>query len=71
MIEWINSHGVDVIVGYLVFAAVVGSMPALPENAGYLARWGYGTLHALSMNFRSALSMFKLNVPPETKEREQ
>ena len=63
MMEWVNTHGVNVMVGYLLFAAFVGSMPPLPENASYLARWGFGFLHMASMNLRIAFELFNLKLP--------
>lgn len=63
MIEWINSHGMETILTYLVFTALVGSMPPLPNDAGYFQKWIYAALHALAMNFRTALNIAKLPMP--------
>lgn len=68
MLHWIESHGFETIISYMVFAALVGSMPPLPETAGYWERWGYAALHALSMNLRSALQSVKVPIPEEKKE---
>ena len=65
MLEWINSNGIEVILAYLAFAAIVGSMPPLPDNSSYWARWAYAALHGLAMNFRSALELLKLPVPTD------
>jgi len=63
MIHWVNSHGIEVIIAYMVFAAVAGSMPPLPENANYWARWAYGATHALAMNLRQAMATLNVKVP--------
>lgn len=68
MLSWINSHGVETIIFYLAFAAIVGSMPPLPDNASYWQRWAYGALHGLAMNFRAMIAQMKLPVPDVDKE---
>lgn len=68
LVAWINSHGVETIIAYLAFATLVGSMPPLPDGAGYWSRWGYSFLHMAAMNWRSALNLLKLPVPDETKK---
>lgn len=37
-------------IGMWLFAALVSTMPQLPPNAGYWARWGYGFVQALAAN---------------------
>ena len=50
-------------VGMWAFAALVSTMPPLPDNAGYGLRWAYGFLHAMAAN----LDKLKDAVKPPTK----
>jgi len=63
MLEWVDSHGIEVIIGYLFFATLVGSMPPLPEGAGYWSRWAYGFMQLAVMNWRYGMSFFNVKVP--------
>lgn len=67
MLHWINSHGVECVLGYGVFAAIVGSMPPLPDSAGYYHRWAYGFLHLFAMNLRASAQMFNIKLPEGNK----
>ena len=68
LINWVNTHGIEILIGYLFFAAFVGSMPPLKPNAHYMAHWAYGFLHLLSMNLRSAANMLKVQIPDKPDE---
>ena len=68
MLEWINSHGVETIIIWGVFMAIVDSMPALPENASYVKRWIYAFLHIASMNMTTALRLTKAPMQPDSKQ---
>lgn len=68
MMHFIESHGIECILSYLVFAAIVGSMPPLPADANYWQRWGYGALQAVAMNLRAAATLLNLKLPTTTKE---
>lgn len=63
MIHYVETHGVEFIIAYMGFAALVSSMPALPDNAGYWSRWIYGFLHLAASNLRGAMAVMKLDIP--------
>lgn len=54
MLVWLNSHGLEVFLAYFLFSVIAGSVPPLPETAGFWAKWGYAILHGLAGNLRAA-----------------
>lgn len=63
--HWINTHGVEALLVYLAYAGIVGAIPPLPKTAGFWAQWGYGALHAVAMNLRTAAQLMGMKVPTE------
>lgn len=52
-------------IGYLIFQAFVGALPPLPASASYWQRTLFAFAHAIAMNWRYALKLFKVPLPPE------
>lgn len=48
MIDWVNSHGIAMLIGYYIFAAVSGGMPTPGPNAGVAYRWVFSSLSLLN-----------------------
>jgi len=48
MIAWVESHGLEVLVMYYVFAAFTGGMPTPSDNATVLYRWAFSSLSILN-----------------------
>jgi len=48
MIAWVESHGIEVLVIYYVFAAFSGGMPTPSDNAGLAYRWMFSSLSLLN-----------------------
>lgn len=71
MIHWIETHGVETILFYLFFGALVGSMPPLPDGSGYYRRWIYGFLHMAAMNLREGMKLLNLTTPQITEKPEE
>ena len=63
---WIAANSGTVIIlflGYLLFLALLGSMPPVPNNAPYAARWAYGFLHLLALNLNQAAALLPIKLP--------
>lgn len=63
MTQWIESHGIECIIVYFVFAAIVGSMPPLPPEASYALRWLYGFAQLASANLKTAAQLLNIKLP--------
>lgn len=61
MIEWINSNGIAVLAIYYIVISVLGTMPELPSNASYLAKWGFASAHAICGNMQKMVASLKPN----------
>jgi hypothetical protein len=48
--HWITEGVVTGATCMWVFSAIVSSMPALPPNANYWAKWAFAALHAIAAN---------------------
>jgi hypothetical protein len=48
--HWITEGAGLGAVAMWAFSAIVSSMPPLPSNANYWAKWAYAGLHALAAN---------------------
>jgi len=48
MITWVESHGIEVLVMYYVFAAFSGGMPTPDNNASVAYRWIFSSLSILN-----------------------
>lgn len=52
MLVWINSHGIWAMLIYVGFCLVAGTVPPLPDGAGFIATWLYFIVKAASANSR-------------------
>jgi hypothetical protein len=48
MISWVESHGIEVLVMYYVFAAFSGGMPTPSDSASIGYRWVFSSLSILN-----------------------
>lgn len=46
--NWIEHHGVEAVLLYALFSAIVGGMPTPADNASVFYRWVFGTFNLLS-----------------------
>lgn len=51
MIGWIEHHGVETLVCYIIFVAIQGGMPTPADNSSVGYRWIFGTFSILSVSF--------------------
>lgn len=59
MITWVESHGIECLIMYYVFAAFTGGMPTPADNASVMYRWTFSTLQLLSASLaRLAATQF-------------
>jgi hypothetical protein len=58
--HFLETHGIEVVLGYIVFASIVSTMPPLPQNAGYWAKWAFGLLHVLASDWKQVLEIAKI-----------
>jgi len=59
MSNWINSHGIEVLVIFYIFSGLVSTMPPLPDTSSYWAKWAFGFLHVLAAGWEKAMESFK------------
>lgn len=72
MLALIFTHPAAIgLVCYLILSAVIGSMPKLPDNASYSARWAYGALQVMGLNLRFAANFFKIPTPSVDEGKDQ
>ncbi len=45
MLNWINSHGIEVLIIYWVFSAAISNMPTPKTEGDGFYHWVYGFLH--------------------------
>ena len=50
MIGWIETHGVEALLIYYVFAAVIGGMPTPASDAGVAYQWVFRSFSLLGAN---------------------
>ena len=62
MLGWAQTHGLELLLVYIVFSALVGSMPVLSANAGYYSKWVYQFLHLLALNLRHVIETNKMGI---------
>lgn len=55
MLDWINSHGIEVLIVYYLLS-ILGTMPPMPDNASYLAKWGFAAAHAFCGNMKQMIA---------------
>ncbi len=56
MLNYIQHHGVEVLIAYYIVISVLGTLPPLPENATYMQRWGFAIANAICGNAMSVMS---------------
>lgn len=63
MFEWINSHGIAMLIGYYVVISILGTMPNPGPQASYWALWAYAAASAFCGNIKNLMT-----VAPDKKE---
>ena len=63
MIDWVNTHGIALLIGYYVIISILGTMPELPTTATYWQRWAYGAAHAICGNMKNMAAAFGKKLP--------
>lgn len=58
MIHWIETHGVEALITYYFLISVLGTMPPLPDDAGYFHKWAFGAAHAFCGNMKNMVEAF-------------
>lgn len=51
MVTWVETHGIEVLVAYYLFAAISGGMPTPASNAGIAYRWVFSSINILNASF--------------------
>ncbi len=54
--NWIMQHPLQIIAGYYVYSAAVGSMPAPTDKSSTFYIWVHGFLHILAGNLSAAVA---------------
>lgn len=49
--NWIEHHGIETLLIYALYSAIVGGMPTPGDASGVMYRWTFGTLNLLSASF--------------------
>lgn len=63
MFNWIESHGIEVLIGYYIFAAFTGGMPTPTDNASVAYRWVFSSFSLLN----ASVARFIATQMPSTK----
>lgn len=50
MIGWIETHGIEALIFYYIFAAVTGGMPTPLPTSGMFYQWAFRSLNILNAN---------------------
>ena len=69
---WIAANGSTVGIlffVYLIFLALVGSMPRVSDTAPSFARWAYGFLHLFALNLQEASKFLPIKLPNFLKKK--
>jgi hypothetical protein len=57
--DWLNSHGVGLLIGYYFFSAFSGGMPTPPDNSSIGYRWFFSSMQILNASWaRLAATQF-------------
>lgn len=51
MVTWVETHGIEVLVIYYLFAAISGGMPTPASDAGIAYRWIFSSINILNASF--------------------
>lgn len=51
MLTWVEAHGFECLLSYIVFIAVTGGMPTPSDKSGVAYRWTFTTFQLLSASF--------------------
>ncbi len=65
MVHWIQTNGMEALLIYYVLISIIGSMPPVPPDAGYYAKWAYMAAHAIAGNMRALAHTINMPDPPE------
>ncbi len=63
MIHYLETHGLEFVICYMIFSSVVSTMPPLPDSASYWSKWAFGFLHAAASDWKQVIEMVK-PLPP-------
>jgi hypothetical protein len=66
MIDWVNTHGIVLLIGYYFLISILGTMPELPSTATYYQKWAYAAAHAICGNMKSLAA--SLQKQPDVKK---
>lgn len=69
MLNYIENHGIELIIAYYIYISIVGAMPPLPDSAGYYRRWMFQILHAIAGNWKTVMGKLNLPIEETTKEK--
>lgn len=58
IVSFVNTHGIEVLLAYFVFSALVSGMPAPKPTASTGYVWLYNSLHALSGDLREVAAKY-------------
>ena len=70
MTNWVNIHGIEVLIGYYVLISILGTMPDLPTNATYFQKWAYGAAHAICGNMKNVAAALGMKPAAQPKDGE-
>lgn len=65
MIHLIETHGIECLIAYYLIIAVLGTMPPLPDNAGYYRRWLFAMAHAFCGNIQTMAKAMNFGQPKD------
>lgn len=71
MFHFAETHGIEILITYYLLISVLGTMPPLPDNAGYYRKWLYAMAHTFCGNMRSVAASLSakagVKLPEESK----
>lgn len=65
MIHFLESHGLEVLIGYYLLISILGTLPPLPADASYAQRWGFAIAHAICGNAKNVMAAMNVQPPQE------
>lgn len=63
MSHFLETHGIEVLVCYYLFACFVSSLDPLPPNSSYMARTLFNFLHLLGSNVKPLMGKIGISLP--------
>lgn len=67
MFHWMETHGIELWFIYYFLISIIGTLPPLPANAGYMAQWGFAAAHAFCGNLKQMIAA--VGAPAAPKEQ--